>query len=119
MNWPTDEEKMELHRKWVEDVTTVSTDLIELTINLIKAKNPEPEIVWPEGANWATLDGIGLYWYEYKPQFEDDLDCWTYDNGQCDEIAGIEYLPLTNHLMQQFKDKPFNECLIKKPGATE
>jgi hypothetical protein len=69
--------------------------------------------------DWYAKDSNGTWTvFEVKPHLNHyDVDNeWLSLNSN---YHGISRINLINHLNELTKDKPWNECIIKKPGATE
>ena len=74
------------------------------------------EIMWPEKATYVVLDGKDefLHWFECEPTFNDDY--WNWNGAQCDPLDEEKYVGLASYCREQFKNKPFSECIIKRTG---
>jgi hypothetical protein len=56
MNWPTEEEKDALYFEWLNTEGLSGLDLINMTVDLIKAKNPQQKDRkrYPDKDGWPT-----------------------------------------------------------------
>ena len=113
MNWPTEQEIGALYIEWLDTKDLSGHDLINMTIDLIKAKNPETTIEWPDWANWIVLDREAWYYCNQKPVTGNRT---FYIPGKAEQIFNYD---IEKHLEKLVWRKPWNECIIKKPGATE
>lgn len=106
MNYPDNAEL-----KQIEFIARDIPNAISLTISKIKQLNPEPELVWPKGADYVVLDNAGLWWYANKPYYE---GMWDVTSGDEDHLSFVLYPALCEYAMKQFMNKPASECLIER-----
>lgn len=111
MNWPTEEEIYAIAEK--KDAKTTALFAMRELMELIKAKNPEPELFWPDWANWIVLDKDKWYLCNQKP-IEGRYS--FYIPGKAEQIFNYD---LEKYLEKLVWRKPWQECLIKKPESTE
>ena len=121
MNCPTDEEIKKLCESY--NLGSWMVDFSNELIDLIKAKNPEPKIDWVEGYDYYAKDFDGT-WNMYMLHPDNDMaeDEWLCNYHQmpgCNGYVMITDNKIINKLNDLTKGKPWQECLIKKPGATE
>ena len=117
MNWPSEEEMLSVIGSWRATPITIGEDAIwqlsKMLLDMVKAKNPESVIEWPEWANWIVLHREAWYYCNQKPVTGNRT---FYLSGKAEQIFNYD---IEKHLEKLVWRKPWQDCIIKKPGATE